>query len=197
MNYSGQNICNIYPQNQPITSSSVQEKIADKLSKDFSGRRVNESVDLNQRMTNFMKYRHYFLKTSAFFMQDMYTCKKKISPYQGGLTMNKPRVIKDFEKLDKHIKEQIKLSYPYGFSEHLITFTNKSGTFSSALPFETEEKYYLIRMTKQEANHLIDQDEDFDDDGNLRDDIRDLLENKYPDVESLANEDMEQQNDID
>lgn len=121
----------------------------------------------------------------------MYTCIRIHLHYQGGLIMNKPRVIKDFEKLDKHIKEQIKLAYPFGFSEHLITFTNKSGGYSSALPFETDEKYYLVRMTQQEADHLVDEDDDFDDDGNLRDEIRDLYENKYTDVESLANEDME------
>ena len=109
--------------------------------------------------------------------------------------MNKPRIIKDFEKLDKHIKEQIKLTYPFGFSDHLITFTNKSGGYSSALPFETDEKYYLVRMTQQEADHLVDEDDDFDDDGNLRDEIRDLYENKYTDVESLANEDMENDED--
>lgn len=53
----------------------------------------------------------------------------------------KPRVIKDFEKLDTHIQEQIKLAFPYGFSEDLIHFYNKEGKKVSALPFETDEKY--------------------------------------------------------
>ena len=50
---------------------------------------------------------------------------------------SKPRVIKDFEKLDKDIQEQIKLEYPEGFEDNLIYFTNKEGKRVSALPFET------------------------------------------------------------
>ena len=69
------------------------------------------------------------------------------------MSQPKPRVIKDFEKLDPEIQEQIKLSYQQGFSQHLITFTNKEGNLVSALPFETEEKYYLVRMTVNQAGY--------------------------------------------
>ena len=48
---------------------------------------------------------------------------------------NKPRIIKDYDKLDKAIKEQIKLEYPEGYSEYLIEFTDPKGKFISALPF--------------------------------------------------------------
>jgi hypothetical protein len=40
---------------------------------------------------------------------------------------NKPRVIKDFEKLDGEIQEKIKLSYPNGFAESLIYYQDKEG----------------------------------------------------------------------
>ena len=72
---------------------------------------------------------------------------------------SKPRVIKDFDKLENHIQEQIKLSYPYGFSDHLIRFTNKDGLYVSALPFETDEKYYLVRMTVERAEEIIEDDD--------------------------------------
>ena len=52
------------------------------------------------------------------------------------MNTNKPKVIQDFEKLSKEIQEQIKLTYPNGFSQHLIQFTNKEGRFVSALPFK-------------------------------------------------------------
>lgn len=94
----------------------------------------------------------------------------------------KPRIIKDFEKLDQQIQEQIKLVYPYGFSESLIHFYNKEGKKVSALPFETDEKYYMVRMTMAEARAIIEDDDDFDDDGNLRDNIKDDYENKYSEV---------------
>jgi len=95
--------------------------------------------------------------------------------------MNKPRVVKDYEKLDEAILEQIKLNYPYGFQKHLITFKNATGAFVSALPFETEEKYYLVRMTRAEAKDIIEDDDDYDDDGNLRDDVKEEYEEKYED----------------
>lgn len=95
---------------------------------------------------------------------------------------SKPRVIKDFEKLEENLQEQIKLAYPYGFYDSLIHFYNKDGKRVSALPFETDDKYYMVRMTVAEAKALIEDDDDFDDDGNLKEEIKDDYENKYSDV---------------
>lgn len=91
----------------------------------------------------------------------------------------KPRVIKDFDKLDLSIQEQIKLEYPEGFEDNLIYFSNKDGKRVSALPFETDEKYYLVRMTVEEAQQLIEDDDDYDDDGNLKDEIKEEYEEKH------------------
>lgn len=102
------------------------------------------------------------------------------------MSQPKPRVIKDYDALDKNIQEQIKLMYPFGFSQHLITYTNKEGLLVSALPFETDEKYYLVRMTLKEARKIVDDDEDFDDDGVLKDDARESYEDKYSDLDYLA-----------
>lgn len=99
---------------------------------------------------------------------------------------NKPRVIKDFTKLETELQEQIKLIYPYGFSDNLITFTNKDGALVSALPFETEDKYYLLRMTVQEADKIVEMDEDYDEDGNLKKGIKDEYEDKYADLDHIA-----------
>lgn len=99
---------------------------------------------------------------------------------------SKPRVIKDFEKLDMDLQEQIKLAYPYGFYDSLIHFYNKEGKKVSALPFETDDKYYMVRMTVAEAKAIIEDDDDFDDEGNLRDDIKDDYENKYSDVSYMS-----------
>lgn len=103
------------------------------------------------------------------------------------MSNQKPHVIKDFEKLDESIQEQIKLEYPDGFSTNLITFTNKDGLRVSALPFETEEKYYLVRMTVQQAIDMIEDDDDYDDDGSLKEDIKMDFEEKYAD--ELSDED--------
>jgi len=93
-------------------------------------------------------------------------------------TPNKPRVVTVFEKLDDSIQHQIKLEYPEGFSQHLISFMNKDGEKVSALRFETEEKIYLIKMSIIMAEQLIEDDEDYDDDGNLTDDAREEYEDE-------------------
>jgi hypothetical protein len=100
--------------------------------------------------------------------------------------MNKPRVVKDYDKLDESVQQQIKLHYPKGFEDNLVKFQNKEGHTVSALPFETEEKYYLIRMTILEAQEIIEDDEDYDDDGFLREDAKEEYE------ENLDEEDLEE-----
>ena len=84
----------------------------------------------------------------------------------------KPRVVKDYEKLDPGVLEQIKLAYPMGFRKHLITFRNAQGDMVSALPFETDDRYYLVRMTIVQAVKFIEDDDDYDEDGNLKPKVR-------------------------
>ena len=93
--------------------------------------------------------------------------------------MDKPRVIKDYAKLDLAIQEQIKLTYPEGFEDSLIKFRNAAGQMVSALPVEAEEKYVLVRMTVSEAIAIVDDDDDYDEDGNLKDDVKEEYEEKY------------------
>ncbi len=95
--------------------------------------------------------------------------------------MSKPKIIKDFEKLSEDILAQIKLEYPLGFQKKLITFQNKEGKFVSALPFETDDYYYLIRMTKTEAKEIVEDDEDYDEDGNLTEEAKERLEDELAD----------------
>lgn len=85
--------------------------------------------------------------------------------------MDKKRIVKDYDALPEEVIARIKAEYPYGFEDHLVKFTNKDGQRVSALPFDTEEIYYLIRMTVSEARQIIEDDEDYDEEGNLRDDF--------------------------
>lgn len=111
------------------------------------------------------------------------------------MNANKPRVIQDFEKLNKDIQEQIKLTYPSGFSQHLIQFSNKEGKLVSALPFETDEKYYLVRMTSQEAKDIIFADEDYDDEGVLKESVKEEFADKYAELDYM-NEAIEEEEDF-
>jgi len=94
------------------------------------------------------------------------------------MSKGKPRVVKDYDKLDTPIQEMIKLEYPYGFEDNLVTFTNAQGMRVSALPFETDEKYYLVRMTMDEAQAIIEEDDDYDDEGNLTEEAKEELEER-------------------
>lgn len=85
--------------------------------------------------------------------------------------MDKKRIVKDYFDLPEDVINEIKLEYPYGFSDNLITYTSKEGKKVSALLYETDEFYYLARMTKQEAIDIIEDDDDYDDDGNLSDEF--------------------------
>lgn len=94
------------------------------------------------------------------------------------MSTGKPRVVKDYDKLDVSIQEQIKLEYPFGFEENLVTFTNAEGKRVSALPFETADRYYLVRMTVAEAQAIIEDDDDYDEEGNLTDEAREEIEDR-------------------
>lgn len=98
------------------------------------------------------------------------------------MSNSKPRVVKDYDKLAEEIQEQIKIAYPFGYAKHLVHFVNAQGVKVSALPFETEEKYYLVRMTLAQAKQIILDDDDYAD-GTLRKAVQAKYEDKYGDDE--------------
>ena len=95
--------------------------------------------------------------------------------------MSKPRIVKDYDSIDPSVLEQIKLLYPNGFVQHLVEFTNKDGEEKLGLPFETEDVYYLVRMSKTKAISIIDEDDDYNEEGNLYDDVKEEYEEKHDD----------------
>jgi hypothetical protein len=103
---------------------------------------------------------------------------------------SKPRVVKDYAKLDDEVKEMIKLNYPYGFEDNLVSFVNAEGNKVSALPFETDDRYYLVRMTVSQAQSIIEDDDDYDEDGNLTDEAREEYEDKYDDEDDDVVDDV-------
>ena len=96
---------------------------------------------------------------------------------------SKPRVIKDFDRLDEAIQERIKLEYPRGFHRHLIKFRIPDGREVSALPFETDDRYYMVRMSISEARQIVAEDDDYDEDGILKEDVQSEYEERYEDME--------------
>jgi hypothetical protein len=93
------------------------------------------------------------------------------------MSQNKPRVIKDFEKLDPKVQEMIREAYPGGYGNALISITNKDGMLISALPFETDDKYYLVKMPVREAK--VVEDDDFEDDVFVKETVKPDLEDEF------------------
>jgi hypothetical protein len=88
--------------------------------------------------------------------------------------LSKKRVVKDYDALPEDIVRLVKMKYPTGYADHLVSYNDKEGKKVSALPFETDDAYYLIRMTILEAKRIVKEDEDFDDEGVLREDFADV-----------------------
>lgn len=59
---------------------------------------------------------------------------------------------------------QLKEQFPYGYHEHLLRFNNAKGELISALPFETDDVFYLVRMNVDGGGYHIIEDDDFEDD---------------------------------
>ena len=110
--------------------------------------------------------------------------------------MSKPRVIKDYDKLTEEVVEQLKLVYPMGFTKHLITFKNRNGEIKKGLPFETEDYYYLIRMNEAKAEAIIEDDDDYDDDGILKQSIKAKYMDKHDDEDFLNELNSNDDNDL-
>lgn len=128
---------------------------------------------------NFFSF-HTIQSTNQFYSIDPENFKPN---QQTKMSTSKPRIVKDYDKLDSLVQEQIKLEYPHGFEENLVKFTNAEGNRVSALPFETDDRYYLVRMTIEEAQAIIEDDDDYDEDGNLTDEAREEIEERLDEVE--------------
>lgn len=105
-------------------------------------------------------------------------------------TLTKKRVVKDYDALPEDIVRLVKMKYPTGYADHLLSYTDKEGKKVSALPFETDDTYYLIRMTVLEAKRIVKEDEDFDEDGVLREDFADVEVDDEYDGEGEDDDDM-------
>ena len=106
----------------------------------------------------------------------------------------KKRLVKDYDALPEDILHGVKTKYPTGYENYLVSYTDAKGAKVSALPFETDDAYYLIRMTVLDARRLVKEDEDFDDEGVLREGFSEptVAEN---DEGEATDEDLEEFND--
>jgi len=76
----------------------------------------------------------------------------------------KPKIIKALGSLDAEMTDILKQKFPFGYKKHLITFTEKGGKYYKALPLETEQFSYLIKIQEGDGamceNSIVDAEED-------------------------------------
>lgn len=81
----------------------------------------------------------------------------------------KKRLVVSFNNLPAELQEQVKALYPYGYSDSMMRIDKPNGDFFFAVPFETEEVSYLVKIdVKIDEVSADDDDKDFfDDEGDL------------------------------
>lgn len=79
----------------------------------------------------------------------------------------KKRVIVDYKNVTKDILELFTDRYPYGYEdEDIIKFKNAKGETVKAVPFETKDTKYLVKVSVEmdaKIEAYMDDDEDDDD----------------------------------
>lgn len=80
--------------------------------------------------------------------------------------MEKKRVVVDYRNITDDIIELLTEKYPYGYEDDIIKFKNAKGETVSAVPCETEDTKYLIKvgaeLEKKVDAYLEDNEEDDD-----------------------------------
>ena len=72
----------------------------------------------------------------------------------------KKKAIKELNQLPKEIQLQIEEHYPDGWGDNLISFVNAKQETIKALPFETEDTSYLVKVPVDYFDDLEDEEDD-------------------------------------
>ena len=83
----------------------------------------------------------------------------------------KKKLVVSFKNLSSELQEEVKKQYPLGFSEKMMRIDLGPDKFFYAVPFETEDTSYLVKINVKIDTKVEDEDEkDFlDDESELAD----------------------------
>lgn len=91
-------------------------------------------------------------------------------------TNSKKRLVVSFNNLPVELQEAVKEFYPLGFSDVMMRIEKPNGDFFFAVPFETDEVSYLVKIdVKIDEVHEDDDDKDYYDSDDIKgaDEIQD------------------------
>ncbi|MFI3285380.1 MAG: hypothetical protein R3Y08_01885 [Rikenellaceae bacterium] len=58
----------------------------------------------------------------------------------------KKRLVTSFQNLSTDLQAQVKEKYPLGYNDAMMRIDKPNGDFFYAVPFETEEIFYLVKI---------------------------------------------------
>lgn len=74
---------------------------------------------------------------------------------------NKKRIIKSYEKLTPDLQDLLNEIYPYGYSNQLIRLTNSQGENYFAVPLETDDTVYMVKVHIDKVKKQKNADDEF------------------------------------
>ncbi len=78
--------------------------------------------------------------------------------------VTKKRLVTSFSKLTPEQQQQVKTLYPMGYDAHMMRIDKPNGDFFCAVPYETEDIYYLVKIDVKVDSANVDDDKFFYDD---------------------------------
>ena len=83
--------------------------------------------------------------------------------------MTKPNIVKkhiatSFHNLSPELQEAVKAKYPLGFTDAMIRVDKPNGDFFYAVPFDTDEIAYMVKIDVKVDDNSHDDDKDYYDD---------------------------------
>ena len=78
----------------------------------------------------------------------------------------KIRLVVSLKNMTPELQEEVKAAYPAGFADYMMRIPKPNGEFFFAVPFETEEISYLVKIDVKidDASHEEEDKDYYDDD---------------------------------
>ena len=79
---------------------------------------------------------------------------------------SKKRLVVSLKSMTLELQEAVKAAYPAGFADYMMRIPKPNGEFFFAVPFETEEISYLVKIDVKidDASHEEEDRDYYDDD---------------------------------
>ena len=93
-----------------------------------------------------------------------YNCRKFRSITMAKQNMAKKHIVTSFHNLTPEMQEAVKEKYPLGFTDSMIRVDKPNGDFFYAVPYDTDEVAYMIKIDVKIDDSAQDDDKDYYDD---------------------------------